>query len=100
MEYAKMKDGALEFAPKMCEDADGTQHIPPSAEWMAENGFKKMEYTEPGEPEEGYHYEAHWEERTDKIVQVWEQVENPEPEPDPIESIFETLDFILENMEV
>ena len=100
MDYAKLKDGALEYAPKGIELEGGAWQIPPSAEWMAENGFKLVTYTEQPEPEEGYYYESGWEETDTEIVQTWTKKELPEPEPDPIEAIFETLDFILENMEV
>ena len=83
MRYAKMIDGAIMFAPNKIEvEISGEDYVVynPTAEQLEERGFEPVEYTDPGEVVEGYHYEAHWEEQADKIVQVWELVSNDEME--------------------
>lgn len=95
--YGKLVNGKLEKAPDMCEEKNGTQHIPPGKDWLKENGYLEIVYTPAPEPKEDYVYIAGWEEKDGKIIRTWTE-EHIEPTPDPIDAILETLDYILENM--
>ena len=44
-----------------------------------ELGYYPLQYTdEPQDAPAGYHYEDHWEQGEDAIIQVWELVEDPD----------------------
>lgn len=70
MEYAKLIDGEPIFAPRTITIGQ-THYNPTPAEWLAENGYKLVRYTEAPE-QEGYYAEQNWTETDDEIVQTWE----------------------------
>ena len=93
MNYAKLIDGALIYAPrKMNTTIDDEPYVVynPPAEMLEADGWLPVVYTDPPEAPEGYHYEPTYTEEIGEIVQGWELVEDP---PDiPAE---EALDIIL-----
>lgn len=65
---AKLVNGVLEYAPTIAK-VGRTDHIPPTDEWLRQNGYKDVVFTDPpvGEDE----YEPSWEEHENEIVRVW-----------------------------
>ena len=83
MKYAKIIDGVFTLAPrKMQTEIDGELYnvYNPPEEMLIEDNWLPVIETEPGEPVEGYHYEDHYEEQENQIVQIWELVSNDEME--------------------
>ena len=78
--YAKLVDGNIIVAPNHIE-TDELHIYNPSKEQYAEQGYKPVRYTNMPEAQEGYSYQAGWEETDDEIVQTWTQ----EPLPDDID---------------
>ena len=97
MNYAKLIDGQLVYAPrKMATEIGGEPYIVfnPPLEMLEADGWLPVVYTEMPDAPEGYHYEAtytEWQTETGReILQEWELVEDP---PDiPAE---EALEIIL-----
>lgn len=79
MRFAKVNDGALEFAPRILETENG-KIITNSPEIYAELGYKPIVVTEAPDNVEGYDNVYHWEETEEACLQMWEQVEIPKPE--------------------
>lgn len=73
VQYGKIVDEVLEMAPKIAVYEDGTQQIPPPESWLKEAGYKPLEHTAIPDPQENYAYSFAWEDKGDKIVQVWSE---------------------------
>ncbi len=70
MEYAKLMDGCIFFAPRVI--VHDTQRIyNPSAALLTLHGFKPVQLTQPPEIEPGYQALSHWEETQEAILQTW-----------------------------
>lgn len=70
MEYAKLMDGSIFFAPQVI--VHDTQRIyNPPAELLTLHGFKPVRFTEPPEIEPGYEAVSGWEETQEAILQIW-----------------------------
>ena len=81
MNYAKLIDGNLIFAPRKLTVGDFTVYNP-TPEMLISAGYKPVVYTEPPTVEPGYIAVPGWEENVLEIVQVWtvEQVPITEDE--------------------
>lgn len=88
MEYAKMIDGELLFAPNPIVIGDRQIGNPPNSVYE-EQGYKPVRYTDPPVVEPGYIAVPCWEDDGDEIVQTW----SIEPEGDL--SAEEVLDILL-----
>ncbi len=81
MNYAKLIDGAIVFAPRKIErEIDGESYTTynPTDEMLAEQGWLPVRFTDPPEAPEGYHYEPTYAEDGGEILQGWELVEDPD----------------------
>lgn len=77
MNYAKLIEGELIFAPNPIKVGDNYLGNPPASIYEAE-GYKPVTYTDPpGEPDEGYQWEEVWTETENAIVRGWVLVEVP-----------------------
>lgn len=75
--YAKLQSRILRSAPKTVT-WNGCTVNNPSADKLAELGYKPVVYTDmPESTETGKHYESSWEETDTEITQVWNLVEDP-----------------------
>lgn len=92
--YAKIKeDGTLEYAPlpliingeKVWTNIEGEYN---------KLGFYEITKTEMPE-KEGYYYTVFWELENNKIVQRWQEHENPIPEPTEEEQYAEAARILL-----
>lgn len=91
--YAKLQNGILRSAPKTVT-WNGCTVNNPSADKLAELGYKPVRYTDmPENIVEGKHYESSYEETETEITQVWNLVENP-VYPEPVETAEERLDKV------
>lgn len=77
--YAKLIDGAIQWAPKKIKDGDTTTYNP-TVEMLGALGYLPVTATDPPEAPEGYYAESYWEEQDDTIVQMWRMVEEVIPE--------------------
>ena len=77
MDYAKLIDGEIQFAPNPILIGGNYIGNPPGSVYEAE-GYKAVTYTDPPTVEPGYIAVPGWQEEDDEIVQVW----NIEPEGD------------------
>ena len=88
--YAKLQNGILRSAPKTVT-WNGCTVNNPSADKLAELGYKPVRYTDmPTDAESGKHYESSWTETETEITQVWNLEDDPvypEPEPTPEERL-------------
>lgn len=81
MKFAKVVDGALEFAPRRIE-REGKLLFTTSLDEYAVLGYRPVRLTDaPSCPEE-YELSYHWENDGTACVQVWEFTEIPQPEKD------------------
>lgn len=93
--YAKLQNGILRSAPKTVQ-WNGCTVNNPSAEKLAELGYKPVRYTDmPTDAESGKHYESSWTESETEITQVWNLEDDPvypglEPTPEERISNLET----------
>lgn len=81
MKYAKLIDGALQYAPKRLT-INGRVHYHPSVELYESLGYLEVvetPYPEISEGEEAKYYESYWEEQNGQIVKVWTETEPSEP---------------------
>jgi len=106
--YARLEHGTLISAPKEIklrrlviideETSETAERLfsfrNPTAEQYAEAGYLPVIESAPPEAPEGYHYEPDYTEDGGEIVQVWELVEDPDPEEQEV-SAEEALDIIL-----
>ncbi len=74
VKFAKLENGTLVSAP-MTMAVNGRVHYHPTEEMYRRHGFKPVEYTQ--RPHTGKHYQAHWEDGAETIVQVWQEAEPP-----------------------
>ena len=76
MNYAKLIDGAIRYAPNPIIIGDRQIGNPPG-EVYEEQGYKPVVYTEPPVVEPGYVAVPGWEDDGDEIVQTWTVEEQP-----------------------
>ena len=81
MNYAKLIDGAVVYAPNPIIVGDRQIGNPPG-DVYTEQGYKPVRYTDPPVVAEGYVAVPGWEEQAEEIVQTWtvEQVPITEEE--------------------
>ncbi len=92
--YAKLDEsGALEYAPHplVIDDVKVWTNIESA---FNELGFYKIEKTE-APIKEGFYYTDYWELSDNKIIQKWEEHEEPEPEPTEEEQYAEAAKILL-----
>lgn len=78
MEYAKLINNTLSYAPNPILHAGLWYGNPPGSVYEAE-GYKPVRYTDPPtEPTEGYQWIETWSETEDAILQGWELVPVPD----------------------
>ena len=94
MSYAKLNNGALQYAPRTVTK-DRVHYNPYPVELLIEDGYKPVEMTPMPEPEDGYVWVSGWEEEDDAIVRTWHKEEAPEPEPSAEEAL-EMLKAIID----
>lgn len=93
IDVSKLQNGFLHSAPKIIT-LDGRTINNPSADKLAELGYKSVVYTDmPTDAPSGQHYESGWEEG-DKIVQTWTLTDDP-VYPEPELSAEEALNIIM-----
>ena len=68
--YAKLIDGALQYAPKKIKDGDSTTYNP-QPEMLIAHGYLPVIETDRPEVEDGYYAEAHYTEEAGQIIQTW-----------------------------
>ena len=77
MEYAKLIDNNIRFAPNPIIVGDRQIGNPPGEVYEAE-GYKPVTYIDPPEVEPGYIVVPGWEETDNAIVQTWTVEEEPD----------------------
>lgn len=95
MKYGIIKDGILQLSPHKIV-LDGMQFWNPTGEQLIKAGYKEIRDTDmPEEPApDGQHYESSYEDKGEYIEQVWNLVDDTEPEPQP-----ETLEMRVMSLE-
>lgn len=88
--YGKIINDTLSIAPRAVTVGQ-THYNPAPLQWLAENGYKPVRYTDAPE-QEGYYAVPSWTETEDEIVQEWELV----PQPNEITS--EEIEIALEEI--
>ena len=87
MRYAKLIDGAIQFAPRKLAVGEYVVYNP-VADMLTEARYKPVQYTEAPEVEPGYIAIPGWTETEEAIVQTW----SIEPEGDiPDDEVLEIL---------
>lgn len=87
--YGKLVNGSLFTSPKNVE-YDNKIIINPKEDILLALGYFPVIYTDiPSNASDGYHYESHWEQRENEIVQVWNLVEDVEKETSIEERVYE-----------
>ena len=99
MQYGKLIDGDLQFAPKRIKanlEIDG-QLVPynvtnPPGDLLAAHGYLPVTFTDqPDDAPEGYYYEPGWAEEGGSIVRTWTLVEDPNADEISAEEALEIL---------
>lgn len=85
MQYAKLIDGFIRVAPNPIY-IDPYWVGNPTGEMLIGEGYKPVQYTDPGEAPSGYAWSETWSETETAIVQGWELVEASN-EVDPYEAM-------------
>ena len=70
MNYAKLINGQIHYAPRKLRLETVTVYNPP-AELLISEGYKPVRYTDPPQTDPGWIAVPGWTETTDEIVQVW-----------------------------
>ena len=92
--YAKLENGYLRSAPKTVQ-WQGHMVNNPSADKLAELGYKPVVYVDvPDNTEGGKHWESGWMVEENAIKQVWTMVDDP-VYPEPELSADEALNIIM-----
>lgn len=68
--FARLKDNALEIAPKQMQ-LDGMIVINPNDDILISSGYQPVQYTDQPTVEEGYYASPHWVQTDNAIVQEW-----------------------------
>lgn len=89
MKYAKLVNGALQYAPR---NKGSVSNYNQDATAMLVDGYLPVEETE--YPKDGNNYSANYTEAKGKIVQNWTLVPTPEPVSPTIEQQVATLEAI------
>ena len=79
--YGKLINNTLTLAPRRLTIDECVVFNPTDAQYEAA-GYLPVIYTPAPEAPEGYYAEPHWEEQDGDIVEIWEFVPNPEPDPE------------------
>lgn len=90
--YAKLVNGCLKYASNILRLEDVTIVNPP-AEELIKQGYKEVVETACPAWEEGYNWEASWEEDDETITRVWTKVEMPVYEP-PVDEATEFFNVL------
>lgn len=100
--YGKITEGALHIMPwNAVHVLDGETISTTDPEKLLRLGYKRITYTHPPEPVDGYSIQSEWVERNDEIVQNWRLVEEPIDNKPSIEERIEALEAaMLETLEV
>ena len=77
MNYAKLINGQIQYAPNPIIVGDRQIGNPPGEVYLAE-GYLPVQYTDPPEVEPGYIAVPGWEEQAEAIVQTWTIEEEPD----------------------
>ena len=77
MNYAKLIDGELVFAPRRLSVGDYVVYNP-TPEMLTEAGYKPVQYIDPPQTDPGYIAVPGWTETDDAIVQTWTAEEEPD----------------------
>lgn len=94
MQYAKLINGRIQYAPNKIIDGNTVTYNPPADMLLAE-GYLPVRMAQMPEVENGYKAEMNWEQTEDAIIQTWDIVPDPEwNEISPYE-IAEALEAIL-----
>ena len=93
MRYAKLKDGAIEFAPRKIQMDEATVYNPVPDKLTA-LGYLPVVTSDPGEAPEGYYFEMGWAEQDAQIVQTWTPMALTEAEAADYEDALEDLGVI------
>lgn len=91
--YAKLKDGAIEFAPRKIQ-MDGATVYNPVPDKLTALGYLPVVTSDPGEAPEGYYFEMGWAEQDGQIVQTWTPTALTEAEAADYEDALEDLGVI------
>ena len=94
MSYAKLINGALQYAPKTITK-DRIHYNPYPEAMLIKDGYKPVTMTPMPDPEEGYAWVAGWQETEEAIVRTWHKEVAPEPEPSAEEAL-EMLKAIID----
>lgn len=94
MQYAKVVNGALQYAPRKIKEGDTTTYNPTAA-MLAERGFKPIVDEERPEVEEGYYLAPVYTETENSIIRSWAEVPDPYYNNASPEEIEEALEGIL-----
>lgn len=114
--YAKIENDKIKFPPSMLRDVPRTFQMedgelitglyrvgydpavepePEVVAYLLDNGYLPVTEAERPEDGDGYHYEADYSEGDGEIVQSWERVDDPTPDPNPEISAERALNIIL-----
>lgn len=77
MDYAKLIEGEISFAPRKVHYGETVVYNPPG-EMLVELGYKPVTYTDPPVVEEGYIAVPGWEDDGGSIIQTWTVEEEPD----------------------
>ena len=77
MNYAKLIDGKIRYAPRHYLEGD-YQISNPTPEMLTAKGYLPVTFTDPPEVEPGYIAVPDWEDEGDEIVQTWSIEEEPD----------------------
>lgn len=89
MKYAKLVNGALQYAPR---NKGSVSNYNQDVTAMLADGYLPVEETE--YPKDGNNYSVNYAEAEGKIVQSWMLVPTPEPVPPTIEQQVATLEAV------
>lgn len=77
MKYAKLINGAIQYAPPKIKNSNGSITYNPKADVLAKLGYLPMIFTDMPEVQDGYIATSTWSEIDETITQVWKIVEDP-----------------------
>ena len=93
MKYGTLTNGTLILAPRRLT-IDGCEVFNPTDAQYEAAGYLPVIYTPAPEAPEGYYADAHWEEQSGEIVQVWRF--EPIPDEPTAEEILDIITGVSE----
>lgn len=75
MQYVKLVNGTVQFAPKKIKDGNSITYNP-DAEMLTEYGYKPLVVDETPVVPDGHHLEPRYADNGETVWQYWEVVEN------------------------